>query len=222
MPTPAQIAANRRNARKSTGPTSAEGKARASRNAVTHGLWAKDGVIAGEDPAEFAAFQQAMLAELRPVGVRQQMVAERIVHLWWKLRRLPGLESAAVRQLIADRPEQDPPPTAVEAMAADLVAPRSVLRTLHSHEMRLSANLRAATQELRDLQAAGDGPADEPFDEPTAPVSRNEPNLVASACPPKVSTPISPPPIAAKVNPALAAAVSAGLGDLIASPLRTP
>lgn len=38
MATQAQIEANRRNARKSTGPRSAEGKAASSRNAVTHGL----------------------------------------------------------------------------------------------------------------------------------------------------------------------------------------
>jgi hypothetical protein len=40
MATPAQIEANRRNARKSTGPKTATGKAASSRNAVTHGLTA--------------------------------------------------------------------------------------------------------------------------------------------------------------------------------------
>lgn len=38
MATRAQIEANRRNARKSTGPRTAEGKAIASRNAVAHGM----------------------------------------------------------------------------------------------------------------------------------------------------------------------------------------
>jgi hypothetical protein len=40
MATPAQIEANRRNARKSTGPKTAAGKAASSRNAVTHGMTA--------------------------------------------------------------------------------------------------------------------------------------------------------------------------------------
>jgi hypothetical protein len=43
MATPAQIEANRRNARKSTGPRTAAGKAASSRNAVTHGLTASIG-----------------------------------------------------------------------------------------------------------------------------------------------------------------------------------
>jgi hypothetical protein len=38
MTSPKQIAANRRNATKSTGPVTAQGKARASRNALRHGL----------------------------------------------------------------------------------------------------------------------------------------------------------------------------------------
>src|ERR1044072_6217533 len=38
MTSPAKIAANRRNARRSTGPRSAAGKARARRNAFRHGL----------------------------------------------------------------------------------------------------------------------------------------------------------------------------------------
>src|SRR6478752_6333280 len=38
MTSPANIAANRRNARRSTGPRSAAGKARARRNAFRHGL----------------------------------------------------------------------------------------------------------------------------------------------------------------------------------------
>ena len=38
MTSPKQIAANRRNASRSTGPVTAQGKARASRNALRHGL----------------------------------------------------------------------------------------------------------------------------------------------------------------------------------------
>jgi hypothetical protein len=50
MATPAQIAANRANAQKSTGPRTAEGKAASRLNALKHGLDAESLIIPGEDP----------------------------------------------------------------------------------------------------------------------------------------------------------------------------
>lgn len=168
MATQAQIAANRENAKKSTGPVTAAGKAVASRNAITHGLWARDAVIAGEDPAAFDAFAAAMLAELKPVGTAQRLLAERIVHLWWKLRRVPGLESRTVHQLIEQSGgEQD----ANAVIAADMAQPRSAMRNLQSHEMRLERSIRACTRELRDLQARAAAEAEM---EPEGPVSLDD------------------------------------------------
>ena len=54
MSTPKQIEANRRNAQKSTGPTSAEGKAAVRFNALKSGIHAQSQVIPGEDPAALA------------------------------------------------------------------------------------------------------------------------------------------------------------------------
>jgi hypothetical protein len=65
---PLQQAANRQNAQKSTGPTTDEGKAASSRNALKHGLLARDIVVA--DPAfaesreEFDALLAALADEL--------------------------------------------------------------------------------------------------------------------------------------------------------------
>src|SRR5438270_12504880 len=53
-PSPAQIAANRRNAKLSTGPRSDQGKAVSRLNGVTHGMACKlPVVLPGEDPEEF-------------------------------------------------------------------------------------------------------------------------------------------------------------------------
>jgi hypothetical protein len=52
MPTQAQLNANRLNAQKSTGPTSPEGKATSSLNALKSGIDAWSHIIPGEDPAE--------------------------------------------------------------------------------------------------------------------------------------------------------------------------
>ena len=53
MATKRQIAANRRNARKSTGPRTPDGKAQSSRNAVRHGILARNLMLVGEFRQEF-------------------------------------------------------------------------------------------------------------------------------------------------------------------------
>ena len=68
MATDKQIKANRKNAKKSTGPKTADGKAAVSKNAVKHGLFA-DSVVTGETEAEYEAFHGELLAELAPRGV---------------------------------------------------------------------------------------------------------------------------------------------------------
>ena len=63
MTTFKQIEANRRNALKSTGPTSAEGKQRSRCNAVRHGLTAETVIGALEDAADYKAFEAAIIAD---------------------------------------------------------------------------------------------------------------------------------------------------------------
>ena len=71
-------AANRANARKSTGPRTAAGKARVSLNALTHGMTAHACVLPFENADHFEKFAQALRADLEPVGFREG--AERGVH----------------------------------------------------------------------------------------------------------------------------------------------
>ncbi len=109
MATKAQTKANRKNAKKSTGPKTAEGKKTASQNAVKHGLFADQITIHGEDRGEFDLFREAFLAEYRPIGMTESVLAERIVSLSWRLRRAERMESEVIDHLIictgSDRPD---------------------------------------------------------------------------------------------------------------------
>lgn len=60
MATPAQIAANRRNAAKSTGPKTSRGKQASSKNAVTHGLTA---TLSNDDVSRMADIISAEFPE---------------------------------------------------------------------------------------------------------------------------------------------------------------
>jgi hypothetical protein len=88
-----QIEANRRNARKSTGPRTQEGKDRASNNAVKHGLLSQDVLILGEDRDALWELSEQLREELEPVGELEDMLVDRIVAAHWRLRRLGRVEA---------------------------------------------------------------------------------------------------------------------------------
>ena len=91
---PARAEASRKNGAKSKGPKTPEGKARASRNALTHGLCAGHHVVVeGESPEAFAAFEAALVADLAPAGVLQTLLAGRIARAAWRLERAERIEA---------------------------------------------------------------------------------------------------------------------------------
>ncbi len=100
MATKAQIDANRQNAQKSTGPRTDQGKAASSQNALKHGLCTSEAVIHGENRGDFDLHREAFLAEWRPVGVTESMLAERIVSLSWRLRRAELMQNQATDCMI--------------------------------------------------------------------------------------------------------------------------
>src|SRR5205814_2305240 len=91
-PSARRIAANRRNARRSTGPRTVAGKHRSSRNATSHGVFCRDLVLPGESHEEFRAYRDAFLLRLNPQDVLELLIVDRIVAASWKLRRLQAAE----------------------------------------------------------------------------------------------------------------------------------
>src|SRR5471032_2564620 len=68
MPSQTQIDVNRLNSQKSTGPTSQEGKAASSLNALKSGIHANSHISHGEDPAALDALTAAFLLQFQPAG----------------------------------------------------------------------------------------------------------------------------------------------------------
>jgi hypothetical protein len=100
-----QIAANRRNALKSTGPVTPEGKERSRCNAVRHGLTAET-VIAGlEDAEDYQAFEAAITADYEAETAVERELILRLASILWRLRRATGIESALFEQAISDPDE---------------------------------------------------------------------------------------------------------------------
>ena len=95
-----QVKANRKNAQKSTGPKTDEGKAAVSKNAVKHGLFAEEAVVTGENPADYEAYLDNFLTEMKPVGAVENMLAERFVSLAWRLMRAQRMQNQAIENFI--------------------------------------------------------------------------------------------------------------------------
>ena len=93
-----QVAANRANARKSTGPTSRAGKFAVARNGIGHGIYAMDPVIAGvESPRDWKRYREAMLSSLQPANGLETVLAERIALNGWRQMRTSRYETEQIR-----------------------------------------------------------------------------------------------------------------------------
>jgi len=97
-----QIEANRRNALKSTGPTTPEGKARSRCNAVRHGLTAETVIDALEDAEDYQAFEAAVIADYDAESAVERELVLRLASVLWRLRRASGIETALFESVTAD------------------------------------------------------------------------------------------------------------------------
>lgn len=89
-----QVAANRRNAKKSTGPQSKRGKTLASRNSLKHGLAAKQVVLFDEDPAAFEDLRSDLFELYQPVDPISVHLVQTLAADIWRRRRVPEIEAA--------------------------------------------------------------------------------------------------------------------------------
>src|SRR3954447_21808781 len=97
-PTERQRNANRANARRSTGPNTHDGKRAMRLNGLRHGLLSHDAILPGEDEAAFEMFRDELYADLAPSGPVEALLAERVIHSAWRLRRAAQAEVAILHR----------------------------------------------------------------------------------------------------------------------------
>src|SRR5258708_2008977 len=180
MATKKQIAANRKNAAKSTGPRTPEGRLASCQNAVRHGLTATQLVLSVEEESEFHQILRDFQAELKPTGTLEQALFEQIVGAQWGMRRLREIETGYFEFRLTQHAEQleddFPDLQGVAKLALAIqhdAAGSNALANLSRYEARIERSFYRALRELQRHQAARAGqsltPSAPGADPPAAP-----------------------------------------------------
>jgi hypothetical protein len=133
MATDKQIAANRQNAKNSTGPKTEHGKRRSRRNAIRHGLTAETVIDVLEDPADYEALEAAINADYRPRTNFELELVARLISLLWRLRRSVAIESGLLsiqaevlrKQNARNAPSSEQPDRNKLSVFYKLISPRA-------------------------------------------------------------------------------------------------
>ena len=116
-----QIESNRRNALKSTGPKTQNGKARSSQNAVRHGLTAETVIGPLEDPADYRAFELAVTTGYDAETAVERELVLRLASLLWRLRRATSVETGLLQIQCEASTAPDPAHPELPGEACDVI-----------------------------------------------------------------------------------------------------
>ncbi len=157
MSTESQANSNRKNSAKSTGPRTAEGKARSSRNSAVHGLTGTSPILPGEDPARLQLLVDQYRDALHPQGQVEEDLVERLAVATHRLRRIVRIEVGFLdlRLRLQPMPETCNQDGLADPLAWAFVSDHyGVLDRLGRHESRIQREYTRCLAELRKLQAA--------------------------------------------------------------------
>jgi hypothetical protein len=155
-----QIEAARRNGSRSSGPVTAEGKARSSQNALKHGMYSKAVVLSNESAELYGKLVDEYLAEYQPASRREQDLVLQIANCAWRLNRVLTMETAALdhrmdkqRAAIAAETDRIDEGTRAAVAFSSLADSSFTLTLLGRCESRLVRTIERAENRLALLQA---------------------------------------------------------------------
>ncbi len=182
----AQIAANRLNARHSTGPVTDSGKARSSRNAA--GPIAKFLVMTEEDEEELAYLIETYIEKIRPINqIETDLVADMAVARWRRLRLLEFEASLISHTMDKVREELGPEAARahIQAVALErLIDGSKTWNTLQRYMRDAERTYNACLKQLTVAPSLEVSRPAKPHAEPVRPAAvlprKNEPDPVPS------------------------------------------
>jgi hypothetical protein len=162
MVTEKQLAANRRNAEKSTGARTAEGKANSSRNNLRHGLTGHISLLPTEDREAHDAFCNELIDSFTPETPMERQLAQSIAEDSWRLNRARAIENNMFA--LGHGHERREAQIAL-ADAATFQAQAAAFNLLSIYEQRINRNLQRNMKLLKELQAERKSQHDQAMEE---------------------------------------------------------
>jgi len=151
-----QIEANRQNAKKSTGPTTPEGKTRSSLNATRHGLTGQVALMPEEDRHAFNTLTNAIRNAYNPVGALEIQIAQSIAEDEWRLNRARAIENNCIAlghsMEAGDLDTSHPEIHAAMTQARVFWNNPETFALLTTYEQRISRKVQRNEERLRTLQ----------------------------------------------------------------------
>jgi hypothetical protein len=146
-----QLEANRRNALRSTGPATTEGKQRSRQNATRHGLCAETVVQLAENAEDYRGFEAAIIADYDARTAVERELVLRLASLLWRLRRATSIETDLLRiqaEILRDRRENR--------------RLQDHSKQLHSRRLRVLGRADQSVKDWDDNRPTDDEPCDTP------------------------------------------------------------
>ncbi len=145
-----QLEANRRNAQKSTGPKTAEGKSNSSRNNLRHGLTGHISLLPTEDREAHDAFCNELIESFNPETPMEHQLANSIAEDSWRLNRACAIENNMFA--LGHQHERRELQIAL-ADAETFQTQAAAFNLLSIYEQRINRNLQRNMKLLHELQA---------------------------------------------------------------------
>ena len=165
-----QIEANRKNAKKCTGPKSAEGKSISSQNALKTGLDAKSEVLRFESRPDYEALIAAFYSRYRPTVPEDRALVDMLVRSEWLLRRYTAIDTAIW--------EHDFYETGEKSLGATFLKSEQAFERVGKRMNWAQRNFQFALKQLLDIRAKR-AAEPEPEAQPTLEPPNPEPALSA-------------------------------------------